>query len=81
MSRKLHDGVDFSAKWIRLQKVGGMELPCERRHLLTHSLNIGPEKLSRNLQVPLRENKVWDGWEKNIRRVVLRILIFGEAEG
>ena len=50
VSRKLHDKVDFSAKWVRLQNVRGLELPCERRHSprslthsLTHGLHIGPE--------------------------------------
>ena len=53
MSRKLHDGVDFSAKWIRLEKVRGLELPCERRHSLTFG-KLGQKALTEP-KVSLRE--------------------------
>ena len=52
MSRKLHNGVDFSAKWIGLEQVRDLKLPCERRHSPTFGI-MGQKALTEP-KAPLR---------------------------
>lgn len=58
MSRKLHDGVEFSAKLIRLEKSRGLELPSERRYLLTQ-VRISSQKALTDPKVHLRDQVLW----------------------